>query len=578
MDPHKSRHTATAVDKDTHQQLGSLRVEASLAGYRRLRSWAKAWPRRRWAIENAHGLGRHLAQWLLAREEGVVDVPTTATRRVRELSRGGRRKNDVIDAAAAASVAALYDDAAPVTVEDTSTVLALLGERRTNLSQQRVRAVNQLHALLRDLLAGGAPTSLTADQAAQLLRAVRPAGPVEQTRKQLARDLITEIRRIDAKIKDNAAQMAEAVTATGSTLTAIDGVGPVTSARILGRTRGASRFATGSHYANYTGTAPIEVASAGRARHRLCRGGDRQLNAALHVIAITQVRMTRSTGRAYYDRKIAEGKTHSEALRCLKRRLAEHLWRTMIKDERRRDRDKHHPEATGPGGHPGATTKSSAAGPTPTADSSDKITSRTRRYRAYARTPDRLTNTEAPCSNTSGCHCGCQRSANAWLAKMFTPHRITQTIADIARVQHDQPNPRILRAKAKIAECDTKLARHRAALEAGADPATVTGWIADTNAQRVAAQAELRAADTQPHKTISPDDIKDMITTLGGLIAILHDARPEDRHSIYSQLGIRMTYHPGKHEIRAEATLHPDLLVAPHDSKFGVTVRDRGGT
>ena len=138
--------------------------------------------------------------------------------------------------------------------------------------------------------------------------------------------------------------------------------------------------------------------------------------------------------------------------------------------------------------------------------------------------------------------------------------------------------PDILRAKAKIAECDTKLARHRAALEAGADPATVTGWIADTNAQRVAAQAELRAADTQPHKTISPDDIKDMITTLGGLIAILHDARPEDRHSIYSQLGIRMTYHPGKHEIRVEATLHPDLLVAPHDSKFGVTVRDRGGT
>jgi hypothetical protein len=127
-------------------------VEASLTGYRRLRSWAKAWPRRRWAIENAHGLGRHLAQWLLARQEGVVDVPTTATRRVRELSRGGRRTNDVIDAAAAASVAALYDDATPVTVEDTSTVLALLDERRTNLSQQRVRAVNQLHALLRELL------------------------------------------------------------------------------------------------------------------------------------------------------------------------------------------------------------------------------------------------------------------------------------------------------------------------------------------------------------------------------------------------------------------------------------------
>lgn len=137
-------------------------------------------------------------------------------------------------------------------------------------------------------------------------------------------------------------------------------------------------------------------------------------------------------------------------------------------------------------------------------------------------------------------------------------------------------NPRTLRAKAKIAECDTKLARHRAALEAGADLATVTGWIADTNAQRVAAQAELRAADNQPHKALSPDDIEDMITTLGGLVAILHHAQPEDRHSIYDKLGIRLTYHPEKHEIRVEATLHPDLLVAPHDSQFGQTVRDRG--
>jgi NAD kinase len=92
-----------------------------------------------------------------------------------------------------------------------------------------------------------------------------------------------------------------------------------------------------------------------------------------------------------------------------------------------------------------------------------------------------------------------------------------------------------------IAECDTKLARHRAALEAGADPATVTGWIADTNAQRNAAQAELRAADNQPHKALSSADIEDMIATLGGLVAILHDARPEDRHSIYDQLGIRLT-------------------------------------
>jgi transposase len=105
-----------------------------------------------WAVENVRGLGRHLAQWLVAREEVVEDVPSTATARVRELSRGGRRNNDVIDAAAAASVAALHGDANPVIAEDRTTVLAMLDERRSNAVTQRTRLVNQLHAPLRDLV------------------------------------------------------------------------------------------------------------------------------------------------------------------------------------------------------------------------------------------------------------------------------------------------------------------------------------------------------------------------------------------------------------------------------------------
>src|SRR5688572_32613234 len=105
---------------------------------------------------NTRGLGCHLAQWLLARGEAVEEVPSTATARVRELSRGGRRKNDVIDAAAAASVAALQGEANPVVAEDITTVLALLNERRTNLTAQRTRLVNELHAVFRDILSGGA--------------------------------------------------------------------------------------------------------------------------------------------------------------------------------------------------------------------------------------------------------------------------------------------------------------------------------------------------------------------------------------------------------------------------------------
>ena len=120
VDPHKSSHTATAVDAVRNAAVGSLQVDATLAGYWHLLRWARQFKDRRWAVENARGLGCHLAQWLVAKDEKVFDASTAATARVRELSRGGRRKNDVIDAAAAASVAALQGDASLVVPEDTN--------------------------------------------------------------------------------------------------------------------------------------------------------------------------------------------------------------------------------------------------------------------------------------------------------------------------------------------------------------------------------------------------------------------------------------------------------------------------
>ena len=176
VDPHKRVHVASVVEPATNRQVATLEVEASLAGYRRLLKWAGGFGERRWAVENARGLGRHLAQWLVARGEVVDDVPSTATARVRELSRGGRRKNDVIDAAAAASVAALQGEANPVLIEDLTTVLALLDERRNNVVTQRTRLVNQVHALLRELLPGGAPTGLTATVASDRRPPGRPSG------------------------------------------------------------------------------------------------------------------------------------------------------------------------------------------------------------------------------------------------------------------------------------------------------------------------------------------------------------------------------------------------------------------
>ncbi len=253
---------------------------------------------------------------------------------MRELSRGSRRKTDVIDAAAAASVAALHGDATTVTAEDHTTVFALLEERRANLAAQRVRIANQLHAVLRDLTPGGAALALTAKSAAMLLRSIRPESAAERTRKELAHDLVRELRAVDASLADIETRMTIALDEHGTRLREIDGIGAVTVVRLIGRTGIASRFASEHAFATYAGVAPIEIASGDHTRHRLSRSGDRRLNSAVHLIAVTQVRMHHSIGRAYFDKKIAEGKTRNEAMRCLKRRLTNHIWRMMIADAR----------------------------------------------------------------------------------------------------------------------------------------------------------------------------------------------------------------------------------------------------
>lgn len=213
--------------------------------------------------------------------------------------------------------------------------LALLDERRVHLSRNRTRTVNQLHALLRDLLAGGAPTSLTPNKATAALRGFHPLTPSDEVRRDLCKDLIADVRRLDGQLTTAAKRIAQLLDEHGTTLREVDGVGPVLAARILGRTGHPGRFPTAAAYANYTGTAPVQVASADSDRHRLSRYGDRQLNSAIHTVAMVQVRMPGSLGRIYYDKKIAEGKTARGARRSLKRHLAAHLWRVMVADEQR---------------------------------------------------------------------------------------------------------------------------------------------------------------------------------------------------------------------------------------------------
>jgi transposase len=331
IDPHKSSLTAVAVDPTT-EPVDTTRIAVTATTVRQLQQWAARWPQRRWAVEGAEGLGRGVAQGLAAAGEQVVDVPAQLAARARLLNSGHARKTDALDAASVAAVAVHHRRLRLVRAEDHSVALRLLSDRRDDLAEERTRTVNRLHALLRDLIAGGAKRNLTATQAAGLLRTVRPMTPADEHRKSLAQDLLADLRRLDRALARNAAQIQTAVTASKTTLTALHGIGPVLAAKILGHTSTITRFPTRHHYASYCGTAPIEASSGEHRRHRLSRAGNRQLNRALHLVAVCQIR-TASQGNDYYQQKLAEMKTPAEARRALKRRLSDAVYRRITKDQ-----------------------------------------------------------------------------------------------------------------------------------------------------------------------------------------------------------------------------------------------------
>ncbi len=330
IDPHKSSHTAVALDQ-TGVLLGELRVLADSSTLAALSAWAARWPQRLWAIEGAGGLGRLLAQQLVAAGETVVDVPSALAARARVLQRGHGRKSDGIDARSVAIVAHNRNDLSTVRIDDHCAVLRLISDRRDELTSERRRTVNRLHRLLRELRPGGAPRQLSAERASRLLATIKPSGAVDTERKAMARQLIADVRRIDRALLDNRRRCAEAVAASGTTLTQIFGISEVLAAKILAHTGDITRFANADHYASYTGTAPIEVSSGEQRRHRLSRAGNRSHNHALHLAARVQT-MHPGPGRAHYQRKQAEHKTPAEALRSLKRQLAKVVYRHLRDD------------------------------------------------------------------------------------------------------------------------------------------------------------------------------------------------------------------------------------------------------
>jgi transposase len=334
IDPHKLSHVACAIDNNEHE-LAQLSVRAGQRQLDQLLGWAQPFSERRWAIESAGGLGYLLAQQLVGAGERVVDVPATLSSRVRLLGIGRSNKNDPNDARAVAVAALRAPSLAVVRREDHITVLRLLAKAHLDAGRARSRACCRLHALARELVAGGIRKEVVVAQAESLLAAIEPTGAAQHQRLELAGELLDEIRALDTKLKCSKTRIATAVVASATTVTDLYGVGPIIAAMLIGYSGDVRRFPTAGHYAAYNGTAPIELSSAGRTVHRLSRRGNRTLNHAIHIVAVTQIRNLDSEGRAYYDTKIAAGKTRREALRALKRRISDRVYRQLVADARK---------------------------------------------------------------------------------------------------------------------------------------------------------------------------------------------------------------------------------------------------
>ena len=332
IDPHKGSQAAAAVD--AHEvALAEIEVRSNRRQTRELLAWAARFPARRWAIESANGHGYLLAQQLIATGEHVVDVPSTLAARARVLDSTRSQKNDRNDARSVAIVALRQPGLRVVTVEDHVAVLRMMARRHKQLSSLKTQAASRIHAVLATLIPGGLGKEMVVRQASELLRRVRPATMVETERKRIAHQHLGELRRLETELKTSKTRLGVAVEASGTSLTGIYGVGPVVAGLLIGYTGDISRFPTRHHYAAYNGTAPIEASSGQRKRHRLNPRGNRMLNHAIHLIAITQLRYPNTEGRVFYERKQAEGKTKKEAIRALKRRLSDVVYRHLVADQ-----------------------------------------------------------------------------------------------------------------------------------------------------------------------------------------------------------------------------------------------------
>ena len=331
-DVHKHTHTFVAVD-EAGRQLGQLTVAATTKGHRKAMAWA--WRTYGievlWAIEDCRHLSARLERDLLTSGQSVVRMPPKMMAEQRRVART-RGKSDPIDALAVARAAQREPDLPVASHDEVSRELKLLVDRRDDLVKHRTATLNRLLCRVHELDPAIAPPERSLDLAKHQQALAAALERFDGVVAELARDELADIIGLTSRINDLERRITLRVRDVAPTLLAMPGCGPLTAAKIVGETAGVTRFKSEAAFARHAGIAPIPVWSGNtRGRVRLTRSGNRQLNAAIHRIAITQARLD-GPGKTYYAKKKAEGMSTPEALRCLKRRIARTVFNHLTTD------------------------------------------------------------------------------------------------------------------------------------------------------------------------------------------------------------------------------------------------------
>lgn len=328
-DAHKKSHTVVATD-EAGAELASVTVAATSEGHLKVLRWAAQWSERRWAIEDCRHLSRRLESELLAAGETVVRVPPKMMAGARRSART-RGKSDPIDALAVARAALREPNLPTARLDGPAREVKLMVDYRERLIRERTAAQNSLRWRIHELdptfdpPAGSLDRYKTLDEVEVFLTAHNGVTA------ELARREVSRIRDITQEANLLQADIYKRVSVIAPLLLELVGCGALTAAKLVGEAADVTRFTSRDAYAAWNGTAPIPVWSGNRERFRLSRGGNRQTNAAIHRIAVTQIRW-HPDAKAFIDRRLAAGDTKKEALRALKRRLSDVVYRTMLQD------------------------------------------------------------------------------------------------------------------------------------------------------------------------------------------------------------------------------------------------------